>query len=154
MSRVSGTLGGAASGAATGAALGPWGAAIGGVAGGLMGYFGSGDDDEVQKAQQAKLEAGRQAANEYLSYRDTINQAHMQAMANQQGYFDMNSSMANSMNGGQGSPDIAGGEYTSPIHAEGMKPLHIANTTPNYSGQAAPEQNAPAPLSYVPRGRQ
>lgn len=150
MSRASGTLGGAASGAATGAALGPWGAAAGGIIGGLAGYFGSGNDDEVQDAQAAKLEAGRQAANEYLSYRDVVNQAHMQAMANQQSYFDQNSSMLNSMSGGQGSPDIAGGTYTSPIRGEGMKSVNVANTTPQYGDQPMPAQNAPQPLTYAP----
>jgi hypothetical protein len=153
MSRASGTLGGAASGAAAGAALGPWGAAAGGVIGGLAGYFGSGDDDDVQKAQEAKLAAGREAAKEYLAYRDVSNEAHMKAMANQQSYFDMNSSMMNSMNGGQGSPDIAGGNYQSVIQGEGMKPLDIANTTPQYGAQPMPEQNAPQPLSYVPRAQ-
>lgn len=153
MSRASGALGGAASGAAAGAALGPWGAAAGGVIGGLAGYFGGGDDDAVKEAQEAKLRAGREAANEYLSYRDVVNQAHMQAMGNQQSYFDMNSSMANSMSGGQGSPDIAGGNYQSVIQGEGMKPVSVANSTPDYGGQAMPAQNAPQPLSYMPRGQ-
>ena len=49
MGKAGDTAKGAAGGAATGAAIGgPWGAAIGGVAGGLLGYFGSGDDDEVK----------------------------------------------------------------------------------------------------------
>src|SRR6478735_4194672 len=150
MSRLSGTAGGAASGAATGAAFGPWGAAAGGIIGGLAGYFGSGNDDEQQRAQEAKLATDREVAADYLSYRDAVNRAHMQATANQESFFDMNSSMANSMNGGQGAPGIAGGAYTSPIQAEGMKPVTIASSPPNYQGQPAPRQNAPQPLSYVP----
>ncbi len=150
MSRLSGTATGAASGAATGAALGPWGAAAGGVIGGLAGYFGSGDDDSVKEAQEAKLRAGREAAQDYLAYRDVSNEAHMKAMANQQSYFDMNSSMMNSMNGGQGSPDIAGGNYESVINADGMKPLDINNSTPQYGAQSMPAQNAPQSLSYAP----
>lgn len=152
MSRLSGTAGGAASGAAAGAALGPWGAAAGGVIGGLAGYFGSGDDDAQQQAQQAKLEADRQAAADYLSYRDVVSNAHMKATANQESFFDQNSSMLNSMNGGQGAPDIAGGAYTSPIKAEGMHPETYASTAPKYGNQPMPTQNAPQPLSYVPRG--
>lgn len=153
MSRASGTLGGAASGAATGAALGPWGAAIGGVVGGLAGYFGSGDDEEQQAAQEAKLAAGRKAAADYLDWRDTANQAHMKATADQESFFDMNSSIANSMNGGQGAPDIAGGAYTSPVQGPGIAPVSFASTAPNYQGQPMPEQNAPQPLTYVPGGR-
>jgi len=153
MSRLSGTATGAASGAATGAALGPWGAAAGGVVGGLLGYFGSGDDGAQKDAQEAKLAAGREAAADYMAYRDTVNQAHMKAMANQQSFFDTNSSMLNSMNGGQGAPDVAGGVYESPIQAEGMKKVAIASTAPNYQGQPMPTQNAPQQLSYVPRGQ-
>jgi len=125
----------------------------GAVIGGLMGYFGSGDDEAQQEAQRAKVEADRQAAADYLSYRDAVNQAHMKATANQESFFDMNSSMANSMNGGQGSPDIAGGAYTSPIKADGMKDVSVASTAPKYTGQPMPTQNAPQPLSYVPRGQ-
>lgn len=151
MSRLSGTATGAASGAATGAALGPWGAAAGGVIGGVLGYFGSADDDEAQKAQQDKLAADRQAAADYLSYRDVVNDAHMKATANQESFFDTNSSMLNSMNGGQGAPDIAGGAYTSPIKADGMKDASYAGTAPKYGNQPMPTQNAPQALSYVPR---
>lgn len=153
MSRLSGTATGAASGAATGAALGPWGAAAGGVIGGLAGYFGSANDDDQQAAQEAKLATDREVAADYLSYRDAVNKAHMQATANQESFFDTNSSMANSMNGGQGSPDIAGGAYTSPIQADGMKPVSFASTAPKYQGQPMPQQNAPKPLTFVPGGR-
>jgi hypothetical protein len=118
-----------------------------------MGYFGSGNDDAQQQAQQQKLDADRQAAADYMAYRDTVNQAHMKATANQESFFDTNSSMLNSMNGGQGSPDIAGGAYTSPIQADGMKPVSVASTAPTYKGQAMPAQNAPTPLTYVPRGK-
>lgn len=150
MSRASGTLGGAASGAAAGAALGPWGAAAGGIIGGLAGYFGSGNDDAAQKAQEAKLAAGREAAADYLAYRDTANQARMNALSGQESYFDMNGSMLNSMNGGQGAPDIAGGVYKSPIQAPGMREASAASTAPNYAGQPAPTGNAPQ-LSYFQR---
>lgn len=151
MSKLGNTAGGAASGAATGAAFGPWGAAAGGIIGGLAGYFGGGDDEEErERAQQAKLAMDREVAGDYLSYRDAVNRAHMQATANQESFFDMNSSMANSMNGGQGAPGIAGGAYTSPIQAEGMKPVTIADSAPTYQGQPMPTQNAPQPLSYVP----
>lgn len=153
MSRLSGTATGAASGAATGMALGPWGAAGGAVLGGIMGYFGSGDDDEQQKAQEAKLAAGREAAQDYLDYRDVVNRAHMKATADQESFFDQNSSMMNSMNGGQGAPDIAGGAYTSPVQGEGMKPVSFASTAPKYGDQPMPEQNAPQPLNYIPRAK-
>jgi len=118
-----------------------------------MGYFGSSDDDDQQAAQRAKIAADQKAAADYLAYRDTVNQAHMKATANQESFFDLNSSMANSMNGGQGSPDVAGGVYESPIQAEGMKPVSVASTAPKYTGQAMPAQNTPQPLSYIPRGQ-
>jgi len=154
MSRLSGTATGAASGAATGAALGPWGAAGGAVLGGLIGYFGSGDDDEAKRAQEAKLVADRKAAADYLAYRDVVSNAHMKSTANQESFFDMNSAIANSMNGGQGSPDIAGGVYQSPIQADGMAtPTVYASTAPKYGSQPMPTQNAPQRLEYFPRGQ-
>lgn len=144
-------LGGAATGAAAGSVAGPWGAAIGGLAGGAIGLFSADGQDELRRAQEAKLEAGRKAAADYKAYRDVVSQARMQAMANTQGYFDVNSNMLNSMNGGQGTPDSPGA-YQSPILAQGMKPYEIANSTPHAAGPM-PTQNAPAPGPQFPGGK-
>jgi hypothetical protein len=154
MSRLSGTATGAASGAAAGASLGPYGAAVGGVLGGIAGYFGSGDDDAAQRAQQAKVEADRKAAENYLNYRDVISNAYMKSAQTQNSFYDQNSNMLNSMNGGQGSPDIAGGVYSSPIQGEGMKrPEQYASTQQDFSGVPQPAGNAPQPLTFMPKGR-
>lgn len=151
MSRTSGTLGGAASGAAAGSALGPWGAAAGGVLGGLAGYFGSGNDDAVKQAQEAKVAADRKAAADYLAYRDTVAQAHTNATAAQESFFDQNSNMLNSMNGGQGAPDIAGGVYKSPIQADGMKLATAPDTAPKFAPNTPmPAPNTPQQFSYAP----
>lgn len=144
-------LTGAASGAAAGSVAGPWGAAIGGVLGGAYGLFAPDGQDELKAAQEAKLAAGRKAAENYEKYRDVVSQARMQAMANQQGYFDVNSNMLNSMNGGQGTPDSPGA-YQSPILADGMKPYTIENSTPHPTGPM-PAQNAPPPVTYAPGGK-
>ena len=150
--RASATLSGAASGAATGAAFGPWGAAIGGIGGGLLGYFGSGGDEELDNARAEKEALAKKIADQYLSYRDTVNEAYMKQAAGANSFYDVNSNMLNSMNGGQGAPDIAGGVYTSPIKAEGMKDVNIASTSPTFApGTPMPSQNAPGAVSYIPK---
>jgi len=56
------------------------------------------------------------------------------------------------MNGGQGAPDIAGGVYTSPIKADGMKGVSIPSSSPTFApGTPMPTQNAPATMSYIPK---
>jgi|GEM_PF-3510653 len=151
--RASGTLSGAASGAAAGTAIYPGvGTAIGGVLGGLAGYFGSGDDEDVEKARAEKEALAKKIADRYLSYRDTVNEAYMKQAAGANSFYDVNSNMLNSMNGGQGAPDIAGGVYESPIQAEGMKKVSIPSTSPTFApGTPMPSQNAPSTVSYIPK---
>jgi len=152
--RAQATLGGAASGAATGAAFGPWGAAIGGIGGGFLGYLGSDGGEEVDKARAEKEALAKKIADQYMSYRDTVNEAYMKQAAGANSFYDMNSNMLNSMSGGQGAPDIAGGVYTSPIKAEGMKDVSIPSTSPTFApGTPMPAQNAPKTLSYIPGKR-
>jgi hypothetical protein len=132
--------------------FGPWGAAIGGVGGGLLGYFGSGADDDVDQARAEKEALAKKIADQYMSYRDTVNEAYMKQAAGANSFFDVNSNIVNSMNGGQGAPDIAGGVYTSPIKAEGMKDVSIPSTSPTFApGTPMPSQNTPGALSFVPR---
>lgn len=151
--RASSTLSGAASGAATGTAILPgWGTAIGGALGGLAGFFGSDNGEEVDQARAEKEALAKKIADQYMSYRDTVNEAYMKQAAGANSFYDVNSNMLNSMNGGQGAPDIAGGVYTSPIKAEGMKDVSIPSTSPTFApGTPMPTENAPGQLSYVPR---
>lgn len=129
-----------------------WGTAIGGALGGLVGFFGSDNGEEVDEARRKKEELAKKIADQYMSYRDTVNEAYMKQAAGANSFYDVNSNILNSMNGGQGAPDIAGGVYTSPIKAEGMKGVDIPSTSPTFApGTPMPTQNAPQTLSYVPR---
>jgi hypothetical protein len=129
-----------------------WGTAIGGALGGLVGYFGSDNGAEVDDARQKKEELSKKIADQYLSYRDTVNEAYMKQAAGANSFYDVNSNMLNSMNGGQGAPDIAGGVYTSPIKAEGMKDVSIPSSSPTFApGTPMPSQNAPKTMSYMPQ---
>lgn len=150
--KASGTLSGAASGAAAGTAIMPgWGTAIGALGGALAGYFSSDDGGALDEARRQKAALAKKIADQYMSYRDTLNEAYMKQAATANSFYDVNSNMLNSMNGGQGAPDIAGGVYTSPIKAEGMKDVSIASTSPKFAaGTPMPEQNAPKQLSYIP----
>lgn len=150
-----GALSGAASGAAAGTAIYPGiGTAIGAALGGLAGYFTSDNGEDLDAARQQKAELAKKIADQYMSYRDTLNEAYMKQAATANSFYDVNSNMLNSMNGGQGAPDIAGGVYTSPIKAPGMKDVSIPSTSPKFAaGTAMPEENAPNTLSYIPGKR-
>jgi hypothetical protein len=131
-----------------------WGTAIGGALGGLVGFFGSDNGEEVDKARAEKEALAKKIADQYMSYRDTVNEAYMKQAAGANSFYDVNSDMLNSMNGGQGAPDIAGGVYTSPIKAEGMKDVNIKSTSPTYApGTPMPSQNTPQTFSYMPRAK-
>lgn len=129
-----------------------YGTAVGGALGGLLGYFGSDDGEGVDKARAEKEALAKKIADQYMGYRDTINEAYMKQAAGANSFYDVNSNMLNSMNGGQGAPDIAGGVYTSPIKAEGMKDVAIPSTSPTFApGTPMPSQNTPQTLSYMPK---
>ena len=151
--RVGSTLSSAASGAAAGTAILPgWGTAAGALGGALYGFFAGDDGEEVDKARAEKEALAKKIADQYMSYRDTVNEAYMKQAAGANSFFDVNSNIVNSMNGGQGAPDIAGGVYTSPIKAEGMKDVSIPSTSPTFApGTPMPSQNTPGALSFVPR---